>query len=98
VVDRFGLVILNILARADFDPTRLHRLGQLPHKVDLEESVFERRFLHFDKVGEAKTTFEVTRGDTTMDVLLVGFFRFAAGDEERVLRGAVRGRRTRCAC
>jgi hypothetical protein len=44
MVDRFGLVAVGIpafVARPDLDPAWLHRFGNFPNEIYLEQAIFE---------------------------------------------------------
>src|SRR5439155_12301321 len=84
LLDHLGRTV----AAADADLARLHRLGNLAHEINVQESVLEMRALDLDMVGELEHALEGARGDTLIEglaLLLVGLGLFLAADRQRVL-------------
>ena len=64
-----------VLAGIDRNLTRLHRLGELPHQIDLQKSALERGALHLDVVGEVEDAPERTCRDAMVEVLVLRLSR-----------------------
>lgn len=60
------LELLWLGTRTDRDRARLHALGQIAHKIDVQKAVLEIGALHLDVVGELEAALEGTRGDAAM--------------------------------
>ena len=56
-------------AAADFDPARLHRLGQHALERDAEQAVLEAGLARFDEVGELEAPLERAGGDAAVQIL-----------------------------
>src|SRR5215204_2324702 len=72
----------------NWDRTRLHRLRNLAHKLDVKEPVLQARAFDLNMVGELESTFEGPLGDALVEqlaglVLVVG--RFFPADRQPVL-------------
>src|ERR1700751_1339760 len=75
-------------AVADRDLARLHRLRDLTHEIDVQESVLERRALDLDMLGELEHALERARRDALVEhlaLLLLGLGLLLALDRQRVL-------------
>src|SRR4051812_32368986 len=84
------LLVLDLLAHAagiDRDPAWLHRLRNLPHQIDLEQSALERGALYLHIISEVEHPPERTRRDTLIKILVLALFGLAAFHGERVLLG-----------
>src|SRR5689334_9986198 len=72
----------------DRDRARLLGLGNLPHQIDVQETVFEARALHLDKISELEYALEAARCNALIEhvpALLLVFGGFFAADRQRVL-------------
>src|SRR5580765_3376529 len=71
-----GLLVLHLLlhrsAHVDRDTTGLHRLGYLPHQLDLEQTVLEGRAAHVDVVGEVELPAERPRRNPLVERVALG--------------------------
>ncbi len=59
----------------DVDPTRLLRLGQFAHQIDMQQAVLQARAGHDDMVGELEQSLEGARGDALMQEFAAGLLR-----------------------
>src|ERR1700730_2585161 len=50
------------------DPPRLHRLGDLPEQLDLEQAILESRALHLDIIGKIELPLEGPRGNAPIQI------------------------------
>ena len=58
-----------LLAAADVDLPRLHRLGDLADQLDREQAVLQVRAAHLDMVGKREAPLERAGGDPAIDVV-----------------------------
>src|ERR1700748_996619 len=70
----------------DFDPPRLHRLGQFALQLDLQQTLIERRALHLDEVGKIEAALERATGNAVIEIFTLVLLGIRlAGDNQRVL-------------
>src|SRR5688572_13573927 len=75
------------LTRADWDLSRLLRLGNLAHEINVQESVLESGTLHLDVIGKLKHALECTCRDALIEHLAAGLLvlrRLVALDRQRI--------------
>src|SRR4029078_1250711 len=76
---------------------RLHRLGNFPEQLDLQQAVLERGAPHLDIVSKVELSLERPGGNAPIQIFVLGFFSLVALDGDHVLFGRYRdivGRKT----
>ena len=86
----FGLrLTLDLRSRAcvDLDLARLHRVRNLTHQIDGEQTILQVRVLDTHEIGQLEAALERARRDSHVQEVAVAIpvFRFAARDHEKVL-------------
>lgn len=79
-----------LLASADVDLPRLHRLGDLAHQLDREQAVLQVRAAHLDMVGKRETPLERAGRNPAVNVIVaavLALFGLLAADDQHVLLG-----------
>ena len=79
--------LLVVVAGADGDPTRLHRLRHLPDQVDLQKTGIKGGPLNLDVVSQVENPPEGSRRDALVKILMFGFVGLPPFDGEDVLFG-----------
>src|SRR6476659_3937351 len=62
----------------DGNSPRLHRLGNFPEQLDLQQAVLERGAPHLDIVGEIELSLERPGGNALIQIFVVGFVSLVA--------------------